>query len=198
MASLQVLVAEDEPLNALALESQITALGHRVLGPATTGEESVRLASEHAIDLAVLDLRMPGGTGLDAAKRIFEIRPTPIVVLTDYGDEEAAEQAARAPVFHYLIKPVSTEDLLPAIHVARRRFQEWRALRAEIAGLERRLGEHKLIERAKGVIMDRRGVAPEEAARILDAESRRADQSTVEVARSILTAEALLRGTVAT
>lgn len=195
MAALTILVAEEEPLNAMALEAQALALGHRVVGPAATGAEAVGLAEAYTIDLAILDLSMGGRAALGTAERIFRIRPVPIVVLTDYGDSEAAHRAACAPVFHHLVKPVSTEELMPAISVARRRFMEWTELRTEVADLERRLGEHKVIERAKGLIMEQHGVSADRACRVLEEESERRGESATEIARTIIAADALLRGT---
>lgn len=194
MAALRILVAEDEPLNAMALQAQLVALGHEVVGPASSGEEAVRLAGDGPIDLAILDLSMPERSGLTMAERIFDICPVPAIVLTEYGDTDAAQRAVCAPIFHHLVKPVSTEELMPAISVARRRFAEWNALRSEVAELERRLGDRKIVERAKGMIMEERGLTAAEADRVLADESRRRDQSVTDIARTIVAADGLLRG----
>lgn len=192
-ASLRILVAEDESLNALALRSQLEALGHEVVGPARTGHEAVELARAHGVDLAILDIRMPGITGCEAAERIVRDRPTPIILLTGASDPEFVAQAMLTPIFHYLIKPVSLEDLAPAIAVARSRFEEWTAFKGEAERLGRKLEDRKLVERAKAVVMEMRGTGEAEAYRLLQRESQNRAQPMVEIARDILMAESILR-----
>lgn len=190
-ASLKVLLADDEPLNALALRAQLETLGHEVIGPAADGPSAVDLAREHPIDLAILDVRMPGLSGLEAAQRIFAARPVPIIVLTGYTDSEIISQAADAPVFHFLIKPISIDDLPPAISVARNRFLEWRSLTEQAESLERKLDDRKVIERAKRVLMALRHASESEAYRLLQRESQNRNQRMVEVARAVLIAQGL-------
>ncbi|HEX7050620.1 MAG TPA: response regulator [Longimicrobiales bacterium] len=190
---LRILLAEDEALNALALRSQLEALGHQVIGPARNGREAVELAHAEPVDLAILDIRMPELSGLEAASQIVDRRPTPIILLTGYSEPEYVAQATFAPIFHYLVKPVSLEDLMPAIAVARTRFDEWKRFRCEAQALERRLEDRKLVERAKAAIMEARGLPEHRAYRLLQKESQNRNQPMVEVARTILMAEALLR-----
>lgn len=190
---LRILIAEDDPLNAMALRSQLEAMGHRVIATAHDGEEAVELAAQEQPDLAILDIRMPRLSGLDAAERIFAARPLPLLLLTGYSDPDAVERAARLPVYVYLVKPVSTEDLGPAIAVAARRFEEWQQLTDEAASLEQRIAERKLIERAKGVLMEARGLTEREAYRVLQKESQNRNQPMVEIARTILAADPVLR-----
>lgn len=190
---LRILVAEDEALNAVALKSQLEKLGHEVVGPAGTGLEAVELTRSAAVDLAILDIRMPELSGLEAAQEIFELKPIPIILLTGYSDPEYVSGATLAPVFHYLVKPASLEDLAPAISVAWQRFQEWKGYRDEAAELERKIEGRKLIERAKGVLMEVRGLSEREAYRLLQKESQNRNQPMVEIARTVLMADALLR-----
>jgi len=192
--SLRILIAEDEPLNALALESQLEALGHTVIARAHSGTAAVELARRHPPDLAILDVRMPGMSGIAAAGAIFQIRPIPIILLTGYRDPESVDQALRAPVFHYLLKPVSLEELAPAIGVACSRFEEWQRFQAEAAALEQKLEERTLIEQAKRVIMEERGLSEPEAYRLLQRESQNRNEPMAEIARAVLVAHALLRG----
>jgi response regulator NasT len=190
-AMLTVLLAEDEPLNALALHAQLETLGHHVIGPATDGQAAVELARQHPIDLAILDIRLPGLSGLEAARQIFAARPVPIIVLTGYSDSETVAEAADAPVFHYLIKPISIDDLQPAISVARSRFLEWRTFTDEAATLERKLADRKVIEQAKRVLMEARHCTEAEAYRLLQRESQNRNHPMVEVARAVLIAQGL-------
>ncbi len=191
--SLRILVAEDEPLSAMALQAQLEALGHVVIGPAHNGREAVEMARANPADLAILDVRMPGLSGLEAAQEIARFAELPVVLLSGYSDPEMIEEATRAPVFHYLVKPVSMADLGPAIAVAMTRFNEWREFRGEAVQLEHKLEDRKLIEKAKGVIMEARGLPEAEAYRVLQKESQNRNQPMVEIARSIVMSASLLR-----
>jgi response regulator NasT len=190
---LRILLAEDEPLNALTLSSQLESLGHHVVGPAADGLEAVQLAADHPVDLAILDIRMPRLSGLDAAAETFRIRPIPIILLTGYSDPELVDRAAHLPVYHYLVKPVLAEDLGPAIAVACARFDEWRRFNAETDRLRQKLEDRKIIDQAKGVLMEARRVSEHEAYRLLQIESQNRNQPMVEIARTVLAADSLLR-----
>ncbi len=191
--SLRILVAEDEPLSAMALQAQLEALGHVVIGPAHNGREAVEMARANPADLAILDVRMPALSGLEAAQEIARFTELPVILLSGYSDPDMIEEATRAPVFHYLVKPVSMADLGPAIAVAMTRFNEWQALRGEAAQLEHKLEDRKLIEKAKGVIMEARGLPEAEAYHVLQKESQNRNQPMVEIARSIVLSASLLR-----
>ncbi len=191
--ALRVLIADDEGLHNLALTSQLEALGHEVVATASNGKEAVRLAAEREPDLAILDIRMPEMTGPEAAFEITAQRPIPIIILSAYSDNRTVEQATKSPVFHYLVKPVDPDDLAPAIAVARARFQEWLAVRAERDRLEHKLEERKVIERAKGLLMETRGFSEQEAYRFLQKTSQDKNTPMVDLARKILLAAPLLQ-----
>lgn len=189
---LRVLIAEDELLNAMALRCQLEALGHHAIGPATTGREAIDLAERRTIDMAILDIRMPELSGLEAAREIFRVRPTPIILLSGYHDPDYVAQARLAPVFHYLVKPATLDDLAPAIRVSRARFDEWEQFRRDAEAYERKLEERRLIAQAKEVLQETRGLLEPEAFRLLQNESHNKNQPMADVARSILMTEALL------
>ncbi|MBX6366184.1 MAG: response regulator [Gemmatimonadetes bacterium] len=192
-APLKILVAEDEPLSAMALQAQLEAMGHTVIGPARDGRQAVDLATANPLDLALLDVRMPRLSGLEAADEIFRIRHVPIIMLSGYSDPELVDRASKAPVFHYLVKPVSMQDLGPAITVALNRFQEWQAFQDEAHALEQKLEDRKLVEKAKGVLMAARGLSEADAYRVLQKESQNRNQPMVEIARSVIMTDSLLR-----
>ena len=177
----------------MALQAQLEALGHAVIGPAHNGREAVELARANAAELAILDVRMPGLSGLEAAQEIAAFKELPVILLSGYSDPQMIDDATRAPVFHYLVKPVSMADLGPAIAVAMTRFHEWQAFRGEAEQLEQKLEDRKLIEQAKGLVMGARGLAEADAYKLLQKESQNRNQPMVEIARSILMAESLLR-----
>jgi AmiR/NasT family two-component response regulator len=151
--SLRVLIADDEAIHNLALTTQLETLGHEVVGTATNGQQAVELARSERPDLIFLDIRMPVMTGPEAAEQIAAEDPVPMIILSAYSDARTVEQAVRAPIFHYLVKPVDPDDLAPAIAVARARFGEWLTTRKDRDRLEAKLEERKLVERAKGLLM---------------------------------------------
>jgi CheY-like chemotaxis protein len=123
--SLRILLAEDEPLNAMALQAQMEAMGHSVVALASNGRMAVELARE-GVDLAILDVRMPEISGLDAARFILEICGVPAILLTGYNDADLMQEAAEIPVFNYLVKPVTMEDLGDGIMQAWERYEAWK------------------------------------------------------------------------
>jgi two-component system, response regulator PdtaR len=160
---MRILVAEDETIIRLDLRALLEQAGYEVCGEARDGVEAVELARELEPDLAVMDVKMPRLDGIDAARRILEERPIPIVMVTAYGQDEIVSRAVEAGVYGYLVKPFREQDLLPAIHTARARHDELQALRAEAESLADALAARKSIERAKGVLMAKEGLTEQEA-----------------------------------
>ncbi|HLJ62338.1 MAG TPA: response regulator [bacterium] len=188
----RILIADDEAIRLIALRTQLTTLGMEVVGEATTGREAVALARETAPDLVVLDIKMPEMDGIEAARQISSAQSVPIILLTAYSDQALIERAAAAGVFAYLVKPVAEEDLLPAILTARTRFAEFQELRKEVATLSEALEARKVIERAKGILMDRLRISEAEAFRRMQIQSQRENKRLVEIARAIITAHPML------
>jgi response regulator NasT len=189
---LRILIADDEAIRLMTLRTQLRSLGFEVVGEATDGEEAVRLAQEREPDLAILDIKMPGLDGVSAAQRILQHRPIPIILLTAYSEVELVERALEAGVFAYLVKPVTEEDLLPAILLARKRFEEFRMLQEEVQDLREALEARKLIERAKGILMKRLGISEQEAFRRMQVQSQKENRKLVEIARAIITAHGVM------
>lgn len=159
----KILIAEDETIIRLDLRDLLERAGFEVCAEARDGLEAVELARSSGPDLAVLDVKMPRLDGIEAARRILEERPIPIVMLTAYGQEELVSRAVEAGVFGYLVKPFRETDLLPAIRAARARHEELAALRAEADSLAEALAARKSIERAKGLLMAKDGLSEQEA-----------------------------------
>ena len=191
--SLRFLIADDEALHNLALTSQLEALGHEVVATASNGQEAVDLAREKKPDMAILDIRMPVMTGPEAAREIHGERPIPILILSAYSDRRTVDEATRSPVFHYLVKPVDPDDLAPAIAVARARFGEWTDARHEKHVAETKLEERKILDRAKGILMETRNLSEREAYRFLQKSSQDRNTPMIELARKILLAAPLLQ-----
>ena len=171
---MRILVAEDETIIRLDLRALLESAGFDVCAEAKDGEEAVELARSQEPDLAVLDVKMPKLDGIEAARRILDERPIPIVMLTAYGQDELVQRAAEAGVFGYLVKPFREQDLLPAIATARARHEEMQAVREEAESLADALAARKVIERAKGLLMEKESLSEAEAF----ARLRRASQAS--------------------
>ena len=160
---MRILIAEDETIIRMDLRALLEAAGFDVCAEALDGAEAVELARAELPDLAVLDVKMPRLDGIEAARRILEERPIPIVMVTAYAERELVSRAVEAGVFGYLVKPFRETDLLPAIETARARHDELTALRAEADSLADALAARKAIERAKGLLMAKEGLTEQEA-----------------------------------
>jgi response regulator NasT len=160
---LRILIAEDETIIRLDLRELLEKSGFDVCAEAKDGEEAVQLARTMEPELALLDVNMPKLDGIDAAKKILDERPIPIVMVTAYGEEELVSRAVEAGVFGYLVKPFRETDLLPAIQTAKARHEELVAVRSEAESLADALAARKAIERAKGLLMERESLTEQEA-----------------------------------
>jgi len=192
MDALRILIADDESLRVMSLKGQLEALGHKVVAEASNGKEAVRLADELRPDLAILDIKMPEMDGIEAAQRITTARAIPIILLTAYSERELAERAASANVASYLMKPVSEQDLLPAIALAVSRFKEFQSLHQEVDDLRDALETRKLVERAKGILMRRLNLPEEEAFRRMQRRSQNENKRLGDIAEAIITADGML------
>jgi two-component system, response regulator PdtaR len=163
----RVVLAEDEALIRLDLKEMLEEEGYEVVGETGDGETAVRLARDLRPDLVVMDIKMPGVDGLVAAERINEERLAPVLILTAFSQRDLVEGAAQAGAMGYLVKPFQKSDVVPAIELAVARHQERAALEEEVTGLEERLETRKLVDRAKGILMDRYGMKEADAFRFL-------------------------------
>jgi response regulator NasT len=163
--TLRVVVAEDEALIRLDLVEMLREEGYEVVGEAGDGEEAVRLARELRPDLIMMDIKMPGTDGLEAARTIAGERLAPVVMLTAFSQRELVESARDAGAMAYLVKPFSKTDVVPAIELAASRFAEVTALEAEVAGLTDRLETRKAVERAKGLLQAKKKMTEPDAFR---------------------------------
>lgn len=149
-----VVIAEDEAIVRLDLREILTEEGYEVVGEAGRGDEAVALVAEHKPDLVILDIKMPGMDGLEAASAISQKGETAVLILTAFSQRDLVEQARDAGALAYLVKPFQREELVPAIEVAVGRHEEMRALAAENASLAEQLETRRWVDRAKGKLMD--------------------------------------------
>ncbi len=192
MAATRILIAEDNDLVSLTLEEQLKGLGYDVVGIARSGVEAVNLAARLKPDLIMMDIRMPEMEGTEAAARIRDQHPVPIIMLTAYADKETVKKAEAAGALAYLVKPINENELPPAINIALARFREIQALRNQVDELEESLEARKLIERAKGILMQRLGLSERDAYERLRQRARDKRAKMKDIAQAIIEAEELL------
>ena len=186
---MDILLAEESPPGGYALGALIEALGHRVVGPVPGGREAVMLLRQRRADLAVLALEEPGG----AAEAVAAACSLPLVLVVRRHDAVVLEQAARLPVFACLLAPVPAERLATALRLASARYEETRVLRSRVAELTRRMEGRSAVERAKGVLMEVRGISEGDAYRLLRRESQNRRKSLAEIATAVLATEKVFR-----
>jgi response regulator NasT len=153
--SIRVVIAEDEAIIRLDLKETLEEEGYEVVGETGRGDKAVDLVRELRPDLAILDIKMPGMDGIEAARLITKDRICGVLVLTAFSQREVIEQARDAGALAYLVKPFQKTDLVPAIEVAIARFREMQALNGEVDALEEQLETRKSIDRAKGILIDK-------------------------------------------
>jgi response regulator NasT len=156
-------VAEDEAIIRLDLKETLQEEGYEVVGETGRGDEAVQLVRDLAPDVAILDIKMPGLDGLSAAREIAGERLAAVLILTAFSQRDLIEQARDAGALAYLVKPFQRSELVPAVELAIGRFQEIRALHEQAASLEERLEARKVVDRAKGLLMDRHGMTENDA-----------------------------------
>ena len=150
----RVVVAEDEAIIRLDLKEMLEEEGFEVVGEASDGEAAIRLAGEQKPDLIIMDVKMPGMDGLAAAERIRDENLGAVLILTAFSQRDLVQRAAEAGAMAYLVKPFQKSDLMPAIDIALARYGQLQALRGETESLEEQLETRKVVDRAKGLLMD--------------------------------------------
>ncbi len=161
----RIIIADDESLIRMDLREMLTNLGYLVVGEVGDGRSAVNLARELRPDIVIMDIKMPDMDGIEAARILTEERVAPVLLLSAYSQQELVQRAKEAGVAGYLVKPFRENDLTPAIEVALARFSEFRALEREAKDLAQALETRKLVERAKGILMDTEGLSESEAFR---------------------------------
>lgn len=159
----RVVVAEDEAIIRLDLVETLRAEGYDVVADTGRGDEAVELVAQHRPDVAILDVKMPGLDGIEATKAIAAERRAAVVILTAFSQRDLVEAAREAGAMSYLVKPYEPDDLVPAVELALARFREFRALEGQVADLADRLEVRKLVDRAKGKLMDDHQMSEQDA-----------------------------------
>lgn len=183
----RVVIAEDEALIRLDLKEMLEEDGYAVVGEAGDGETAVKMALEHRPDLVILDVKMPILDGISAAEQIVSQRIAPCLILTAFSQRDLVERARDAGAMAYLVKPFTKSDLVPAIEMAVSRHEEMAALEREVGTLSERLETRKLVERAKGLLMEQHGWSEPQSFRWIQKASMDRRLSMRQVAQIVVT-----------
>jgi AmiR/NasT family two-component response regulator len=186
---LRILLVDDESLIRLDLREMLREHGHEVIGEAGDGEEAIELAAKLDPDLIIMDIKMPKMTGLEAIARINLNKRIPTLMLTAYSQPELVEQAVTSGVFAFLVKPIKEHDLLPALEVVIARSDEMKQLEKELGSVKETLETRKLVEKAKGLLMDTFGLTEAAAFRKIQKLSMDKRKPLKEVAEAIILAQ---------
>ena len=186
MEKIRVVIAEDEAIIRLDLRETLENAGYEVVADTGRGDEAVKLVSEHKPEVVILDIKMPGMDGIQVAREIAATEDTAVVILTAFSQRELIDEAVDAGALAYLVKPYQQSDLVPAIEIARRRYQEMRELTDQAKTLEDRLKARKVIEKAKGLLIDGASLNEDEAFRFIQTRTMSERKTMLEVAEKII------------
>jgi len=184
--SVRVVIAEDEAIIRLDLKEILEAEGYQVVADTGRGDHAIELVVQHQPEVVILDVKMPGLDGLEAAKRIAATEDTAVVILTAFSQRDLVDRAIDAGALAYLVKPYKREELVAAVEVARARYREMRALADQARTLTDRLEARKVIERAKGLLGEEMHLGEAEAFRFIQQTAMTDRRSMTEVANEII------------
>ena len=189
MSSPRIVVAEDEAIIRLDLVETLREAGYEVVAETGRGDDALRMVGELQPDLAILDVRMPGLDGIEVAREIVAQRSAAVLILTAFGQRELVERAAEAGALAYLVKPWQRTDLIPAIEMALARHRELVMLADDKLSLEEQLESRKIVDRAKGKLMDEHNMSEQDAFRFLQKTAMGSRGSMRSVSESVLAGE---------
>lgn len=185
----RILIADDDAVVRLDLRAILETLGYCVVGEADNGESAINLARTLKPDLIILDVMMPQKNGIQAAEAINKERLGPVLLLTAYSDAPIIEQAKKAGVVAYLVKPFRQQDIQPAIEVAISRYREMSALEGALETIQSQVELNRIIGRAKRVLMERYAISDQEAYRRIQSQALTNNREVREIAEAILLTE---------
>ena len=186
MEKIRVVIAEDEAIIRLDLRETLENAGYMVLADTGRGDEAVELVRKHKPEVVILDVKMPGMDGIQAAREIASTEDTAVVILTAFSQRELIDEAVDAGALAYLVKPYQQSDLVPAIEIARRRHKEMRDLTDQAKTLEDRLKARKIIEKAKGLLIDKSTLNEDEAFKFIQTTAMSDRKTMLEIAEKII------------
>ena len=188
MERTRVIIADDESIIRMDLREMLTNLGYLVVGEVGDGQSAVNLARELKPDIVIMDIKMPDMDGIEAAAILTQEKIAPVLLLTAFSQKELVDRATEAGVAGYIVKPFRESDLGPSIEVALARFVEFRTLEEEVGDLQEALETRKVVDRAKGILMDTQSLKEAEAFRKIQKMSMNTRRPMKEVAEAIILA----------
>ena len=188
MERTRVIIADDEALIRMDLREMLTNLGYLVVGEVADGRSAVNQARELRPDVVIMDIKMPDMDGIEAAKVLTEEHIAPAVLLSAYSQRDLVERARDAGVVAYLVKPYREEELAPAVEVALARFREYQTVQKQVDDLQMALETRKLVDRAKGILMDKQALSEADAFRKIQKMSMDNRKPMKDVAEAIILA----------
>ena len=186
MKPLKIVIADDEAIIRMDLREMLEEAGHEVVGETANGRRAVAIVRDTRPDLVILDIKMPDMDGVEAARMIAADHLAPVLLLTAFDDAELIRRATEAGVLAYLVKPVSEKSLFPAMEIALSRWRETESLEKELAETRDSLETRKLLDRAKGILMQAHGISEEEAYRRMQRYSMEKRRTLKEVAAAVV------------
>lgn len=190
MKPLKIVIADDEAVIRMDLKEILREAGHEVVGETANGRRAVAIVRDAHPDLVIMDIKMPDMDGVEAARLIAADHLAPVLLLTAFDDAELIERAKDAGVSAYLVKPVEEKNLFPAMEIALSRWQEMQALEEELFAMRDSLETRKLLDRAKGILMQAHNISETEAYRRMQRYSMEKRLSLKEVAAAVVKAGA--------
>jgi response regulator NasT len=188
MERTRVIIADDESVMRADLREMLTALGYLVVAEVGDGTSAVNAARELRPDIVIMDIKMPNMDGIEAARILTQEKVAPVLLLTAYSQRDLVDRAKEAGVVGYLIKPFREQEIGPAIDIALARFQEFRELEQQVGDLKETLETRKLVDRAKGILMDTQHLTEAEAFRKIQKMSMNTRKPMREIAEAIILA----------
>ena len=189
----RVVIADDDVITRLDIREALEFQGYEVVGEAADGIDAVELCADLKPDVVLLDVKMPVMDGLTAAKIIGGAgNDIAIIMLTAYNDKQFVDKAGEFGALGYLVKPVDEKSLTPTIEIAVKRLKEFRELKKTVEGHEKKLEERKIIEKAKGILIQNNSISEDEAYKYLRTISMNKRKTIVEVAKIIIETESIL------
>ena len=182
----KIVIADDEALICMDLREMLEEAGHEVVGIGSDGVEALNLVKEKKPDLAILDVKMPRLDGIQAARMIAHDNLAPVVLLTAFGDEDTIEKAKKSMVFGYVMKPVEEKTLFPAIQIAVSQYRQKKDMVDRVKNMERELAARKIVDRAKGLLMDYYHITEEDAYRRMQQTSMKRGITIADVAQKVV------------
>ena len=189
MERTRVIIADDESVIRADLREMLTTLGYLVVGEAGDGQSAVNSARELKPDLVIMDIKMPQMDGIEAARVLTQEKIAPVLLLTAYSQRDLVDRAREAGVVGYLVKPFREQEIGPAIDIALARFQEFRELEKQVGDLNETLETRKIVDRAKGILMDTQHLTEMEAFRKIQKMSMNTRKPMKEIAEAIILAQ---------